>query len=226
MARGGFMWGWNADQSDSEVRSGHTLVSVGYLQILASSEKFIFIQHFERNEKQVSSHSMFFIQLLNGSQPAGEISTQIKPNTKDIDCDYTKDVIAKSFQFYVFAVMALHTLVSNHQRLCHLLSVFLVFVCGHVLLAPQPYKTQSWNLTVKFKDGCGFERGGWKQKSGTPFFTALADIHGPWDTTEAVLRTLLCVSYLSLSVFVCGLILSTHYHQNHVRCSYVTLLTL
>lgn len=89
------MWGWNADQSDSEVRSGHTLVSVGYLQILASSEKFIFIQHFERNEKQVSSHSMFFIQLLNGSQPAGEISTQIKPNTKDIDCDYTKDVIAK-----------------------------------------------------------------------------------------------------------------------------------
>lgn len=66
-----------------------------YLQILASSVKFIFIQHFERNEKQVSSHPMFFIQLLNGSEPAGEISTQVKPNTKDIDCDYTKDVIAK-----------------------------------------------------------------------------------------------------------------------------------
>lgn len=83
MAQGGFIWGWNADQSDSEVRSGHTLVSTCYLQILASSEKFIFIQRFERNEKQVSSH------------PAGEISTQVKPNTKDIDCDYTKDVIAK-----------------------------------------------------------------------------------------------------------------------------------
>lgn len=36
---------------------------------------------------------------------------------------------------------------------------------------------------VKLKDGRGFKRGGWKQKRGTPFFTALADIHGPWHTT-------------------------------------------
>ena len=95
--------------------------------------------------------------------------------------------------------MALHTLVSNHQRLCHLLSVFLVFVCGHVLLAPQPCKTQSWNLTVKFKDGCGFERGGWKQKSGTPFFTALADIHGHHRSSFKNFA----VCFISLSVRIC-----------------------